>query len=311
MNKKLLIGFITFTLFIFSCGQSKETTYKRYTSLDKSYSIEVPAYTEQGECVADFMSFADNSPNLTISIERINGSNINDYVNKKGTTANGFKYSLFQESDTTSFYKITRGNNMWIAYELYMLKKFADRNYLIKVCSDHFTQSKIIEMAKHIHSSMTLATPQEDVPATETKSPQHTLYDVYSHTYYSIKYPKDWEVMERVNGMTDAYIFSKEEDFGFTIVRFETDYSLSEIITEGNSNLKQAGFNVTEDKLITLCGVKCYRSIYETKIQDQKVRHISYTFKKDHMLYNIKLGNVITKKQETIAKEIIDSFHFK
>ena len=59
------------------------------------------------------------------------------------------------------------------------------------------------------------------------------------------------------------------------------------------------------------CGQKCYRAIHEVRVKGQKVKHISYTFKKGDILYNIKFGSVTTKKQDNIANEIIDSFRFK
>ena len=42
--------------------------------------------------------------------------------------------------------------------------------------------------------------------------------------------------MENINEMTDAYIGSQQEDFGLTIVRFETDHSLSKVHTETNES---------------------------------------------------------------------------
>lgn len=101
------------------------------------------------------------------------------------------------------------------------------------------------------------------------------------------------------------------ENFGFTIVHFETDYSLSEVNAEGNENLKQSGFRVLEEKQMKVDGVKCYKAVYEISLQGQKVKHISYTFKKSDMLYNVKFGSVTTKTQETLAADIIDSFRFE
>ena len=63
--------------------------------------------------------------------------------------------------------------------------------------------------------------------------------------------------------------------------------------------------------MITLCGQKCYRAIHGVKVQNQKTRHISYTFKKGDMLYNIKFGSVNTKAQEELVDEIIETFNFK
>jgi hypothetical protein len=132
----------------------------------------------------------------------------------------------------------------------------------------------------------------------------------YSQPLYCISYPIDWKVSEGIDDITEVYIGSEKENFGFTIIRFETDYSLSEIDKEGKDNLRKAGFKVLEDKQITVDGVKCYRAVQEMTYQGQRIKHISYTFKKRRWLYNIKFGSVTTKEQENLAAQIIDSFHF-
>jgi hypothetical protein len=111
--------------------------------------------------------------------------------------------------------------------------------------------------------------------------------------------------------MTEVHIGYQPDNFGFTIVRFETDYSLSEVNVEGNENVRQAGFRILEEKQMKVDGAKCFRTIQEITIQGKTVKHISYTFKKGDMLYNVKFGSVTTKAQETLASDIIDSFHFK
>ena len=65
-----------------------------------------------------------------------------------------------------------------------------------------------------------------------------------------------------------------------------------------------------ENKQGEIKGEKCYKTVQEISIQNQKVKHISYTFKKDNMLYNIKFGSVATKTQEKLVTEIMKSFQF-
>lgn len=154
MNRLLGIGFVILMLSLFSCGQKKEITYKKYMCMDKSYSIEVPSNVVQGKCIADFMSFVDNQYNLIISVERINENSIDEYIGNKNVMNNGFSYDLFQSSDTTSYYKVTRGYNMWSAYDLYMLKKIANINYIINVNSDHLDQAEMVEIINHLYTSM-------------------------------------------------------------------------------------------------------------------------------------------------------------
>lgn len=111
--------------------------------------------------------------------------------------------------------------------------------------------------------------------------------------------------------MTEVYIGHQPENFGFTIVRFITDSTLSEVIAEGNENLRQGGFRILKEKQMTVDRMKCYRAVQEIYSHGKKVKHISYTFKKGDVLYNIKFGSVTTKKQEKTAVEIIGSFRFK
>lgn len=145
----------------------------------------------------------------------------------------------------------------------------------------------------------------------EKKAGNFMLDKSYSTQYYTIQYPSEWSILEQVNEITDVYIGSEQYALGFTIVRFETDYSLSQVNSEGNRNVRQSGIKVSDDKLITLDGVDCYRALHEISIGNQTLKQISYTFKKGYMLYNIKFGSVITKEQEELVAAIINSFQFK
>lgn len=313
MNIKFFIGLVFSSLILFSCGQKKEVTYSKHSSDDNTYSVEIPSSATQGRCIADLMCFENNNSHLIITIEHINEGSIEEYIRNKDITNNTFSYNLFQSSDTTYFYKITRGNNMWSAYDLYMLKRLKKRNYLIKVSSDVIGQSEMIEMIKHIYTSMKLNEMGEDddVYDTTKEAQAVSLETTFSTSSYSVNYPKGWHVQEHLDEITEVYIGYQPENFGFTILHFETDYSLSEVNTEGDENVKQAGFRVLEEKQMKVDGVKCYKAVHEISLQGQKVTHISYTFKKGNMLYNVKFGSVSTKTQETLAADIIDSFRFE
>lgn len=312
MSIKFFIGLVVSSMIFTSCGQKKEVTYNKHSSVDNTYSVELPTSATPGKCVGDLMSFEDANSHLIITIQHINEGSIEEYIRNKDVTNNTFSYNLFQSSDTTSFYKITRGNNMWSAYDLYMLKCLDGKNYLFMVSSDVLGQSEMIEMIKHIYTSMKLNGMGEsaDADAATEEAEAVSLEKTYSTRFYSVKYPKGWKITEHLDEMTEVYIGCQPENFGFTIVRFKTDYTLSEVNAEGNENVRQAGFRILEEKQMTVDKAKCYRAVQEISIQGQKVKHISYTFKKGDMLYNIKFGSVTTKEQENIAAEIIDSFRF-
>lgn len=311
MRIKYFIGLLLSIVIFTSCGQKEKITYSIYSSVDNTYSVEIPSDATQGRCILDLMSFENTNSHLTITIQHINEGSIEEYIRNKHTTDNTFSYNLFQSSDTTSFYKITRGNNMWSAYDLYMLKCLDGKNYLLNVSSDILSQSEIIEIIKHIYTSMKLNGMGEGADAAIEEAEVVSLEKTYSTKFYSVKYPKGWNVIEHLDEMTEVYIGHQPENFGFTIVRFKTDCTLSEVNAEGNENLRQAGFKILNEKQMTVDGMKCYRAVQEISSQGQKVKHISYTFKKDDILYNIKFGSVTTKKQDNIATEIINSFRFK
>lgn len=312
MKAKLLTGLVTLSLLFFSCGQKHEITYNKYSCVDKSYSVEIPSNAVRGKCVADLMTFEDAKSHLIILIQHINEGSIEEYVQNKDITNNTFSYNLFQSSDTTHFYKITKGNNMWSAYDLYMLKRMEGNYYLVKVFSDVLVQSEMIEMIKHIYASMQpFRIEESDITSESEEKQMVSLEKTYSTGFYSIKYPKGWQKQELLDEMTEVYIGYQPDNFGFTIIRFETDYSLDDVNAEGNDNVRQAGFRVLDEKQMKVDGVKCYRAVHEISLQGQKEKHISYTFKKDDTLYNIKFGSVSTNAQEKLAAKIIDSFRFK
>ena len=201
---------------------------------------------------------------------------------------------------------------MWSAYDLYMLKRIEGNNYLIKVSSDVLGQSEMTEMIKHIYKSMQPDRAEKTgITSVSEKEQIISLEKTYSTGLYSIKYPKSWQKQEHLDEMTEVFIGYQPDNFGFTIVRFETDYSLDDVNTEGNDNVRQAGFRILDEKLIQVDGVNCYRTIQEISLQGQEVKHISYTFKKYNMLYNVKFGSVTSDAQERLATKIMESFRFK
>ena len=184
---------------------------------------------------------------------------------------------------------------MWSAYDLFMLKRVDGKIYLIEVTSDVIGRSEMIEMIKHIYSSMQSNRIEKASAASDSEEKKTiSLEKTYSTRFYSIKYPKGWQKQEHLDEMTDVYIGS-----------------LQEANAEGNTNIQEAGFRILDEKQMSVDGAKCYRAIQEISLQNQKIKHISYTFKKNNVLYNVKFGNVTSNTQEKLAAKIMESFLFK
>ena len=155
MNNHFFIGLVLSPLLLFiSCTQKQEITYTLYSNADSTYNVEIPSDVKKGNCNADLMNFEDKDTHLTITIQSTNKESLDDYIKKEDMSYNNFSYNLFHSSDTTLFYEITRGNNMWSAYDLYMLKKTEDKNYLIHVSSDVLSRSVMRKIIQHVYSSI-------------------------------------------------------------------------------------------------------------------------------------------------------------
>ena len=308
MKKVFLPYIIVIVLCVVSChqGRKNEVQYKEYISPDNSYVVSVPERVPQTQyCIGNYMSFADKDEGIIISIQYTPLNYLCDEVTK--ISKEKYSYSQIEISDTSALYQFSQG--LLTAYKYFLIRRFPETNYLISISLLKGSMNGVKEMGDKIYASLKPCRAKE----AEAKD-QNTLLKAdkaYSNSYYTIKYPKEWKAVENINEMTDAYIGSQEEDFGFTIVRFKTDYSISEAHTEGNENVRQAGFRILNDKQITLAGVKCYESLQVATIQGKEIKHLSYLFKKGDMLYSIKFGNLSNVEKGTLADEIIASFRFK
>lgn len=302
---KSIFAFVIASLFVIcsiSCGKS-QINFTAYTSDDGSYVLEIPSDIPIYKCAGNIMSFKNDQTFITI--KPISESNIDEYVTNDEYKGD-FNYELIQYSDTSNFYKMTKdGNAMFFAYQLYMLKNLNGDRYLISVNSieNRLTAIKIIN---HIYASL------KKKGVSKNNGNAGNGEKTYSNKFFSVKYPAYWECKESLDAMTDVYIGSAKDNFGFTVVRFETDESLDAINNEINDNIQESGFmKLIEERKTTVDGLKCYCSIQEIYIEGKKVKHTSYSFKKGKMFYNIKFGNVINESQEKQIIKIIKTFKVK
>lgn len=309
MKKESLFTLIFLAFGLMSCqqGRNNKVQYKEYTSPDNTYVVSVPEKVPQTQyCIGNYMSFADKDEGIIISIQFTSSNYLSDEVTKISNEK--YSYSQIETSDTSALYQFSQG--MITAYKYFLIKRCPDANYLISVSLLNGSKMGVKEMGSKIYASLKPCRAKE----TETKEQKTMLKAdmVYSTSYYSIKYPKEWIVVENIDEETDAYIASETEGIGIIIMRFETDTPLAEGNTSGNESIRQAGARILEEKLITFKGVKCYRAIQEIPSRASGYdRLISYSFKKGDMFYNIRIGKILTKEQESLAEEIFDSFRFK
>lgn len=310
MKKIFLFIFVTLSFLLISCnGKVKnEESFKEYISPDKSYSFSIPASLKKdSRSRSDLMAFTKE--NAFIYIRRQQEASLDENEININQNGDKFTFDLVEETDSTKLYKYSQG--LLVLYEYYLIKKLQCGNYLIIIKDNTASKDQITNIGLKIYSSLKDYCEEmvnDEILNEESKT---SLEKSFSTFFYSIKYPRGWQVQENLDEMTEAYIGYQPDNFGFTITRFETDYSLSDINEDGKQDLRQAGFKILGEKLMEVDGAKCYRALQMISIQKQKVKNISYTFKKGNMLYNIKFGNVTAKEHEILASEIMNSFRFK
>ncbi len=133
----------------------------------------------------------------------------------------------------------------------------------------------------------------------------------YNHVRYSISYPENWTSMNNVQG-ADVYIGANDGSIAFTVLSFQTPYSLDEVMAEANSQAALAGWKKT-NTTTTLCGVKCYKSTITFTSNGMSVKQIQYTLKKNGFVYNLNFGNDAEKvnANTSLISSIANSFIIK
>lgn len=77
--------------------------------------------------------------------------------------------------------------------------------------------------------------------------------------------------------------------------------------------MKNAGANLVSNTKLTINNQLCYKATYEFTLSGIAVKQISYIFKKDNTMFNIKFGN--NKKyvdaSNNLIEKIIATFNMK
>lgn len=142
----------------------------------------------------------------------------------------------------------------------------------------------------------------------------NNMYSMYDNQHFSISYPSKWKIQENLDMHTEVYIGSEKQVLGFTVMRiYVLNQSLESVHNESLANLRNAGFNIIENKMIKLKAGNCYRTVLKARANGLNIKQISYTLKKGGYLFNIKFGSdekAVNANTATINK-IINSLILK
>ena len=136
-----------------------------------------------------------------------------------------------------------------------------------------------------------------------------SFFTTYSNYLFSLRYPKSWNLIGKVNDITDIYIGDADGKIGFTIVCVETNNNLSELIAETKRNLTSENIHILSEMEMTLCNVPCHLRKYTYNIDNKVVFQEQYLLKKGHTMYSITFGNneKTINDNKILIREIIKS----
>jgi hypothetical protein len=190
------------------------------------------------------------------------------------------------------------------------MKDIQGKTYIISVYSDALGEQRMQEIITKMQQSLHSFNSKEDVwsqPQSSSDS-EVALSAKYQNLYLSIKYPNSWSVTRNVDEITEAYIGT--QDFGFSIVHFESDYTLSDIVQEHNANAKRAGMTVENVSTMTIDGAQSYRIVITFEHDKHTYKQVAYILKRGDRVYNLRFGDVQTQAHENIILEIVQSLKF-
>lgn len=313
--KKIFLFNLLIMLILASCGdRNQNIIYKTYTAENKAYTVEIPNdFSLMQNQISGYMAFQRSSTNSSdaafITIQPTNDGF--ESFDKSLNSNPKFNYTVYSESSTSKFAECTKG--MWSAVQLGMIKDINGQQYLITL-SAQVSRSSSENIIRHIYNSMVAGVPADTSElTTDSERFDDNKFKTYSNPHFSISYPKDWINVDQPNAMSDVYLGAPDESLGFTVVRFETDATLSEIVAEAKAGAQQGGMSVTGNKNIKLNGLNCNKMVCEFNYQGIPIKTVAYSFKEGNTFYNIKFG---TKKAEvdanaTLIDEIMNSLKIK
>lgn len=313
--KNILFLILMLVTMLTSCGSgNREIKYKSYTVQNHAYTVKIPSdFSLRENLITGTLVFeritSNKSDMAFITIKPVDNG-FSSFEEKLNATPK-FQYTIYKETTNSMFAECRKG--MWSAVELGMLKELGGQIYLISV-SALFSRSYAEQVIKHIYETMVEGVPSENTDLKEADSNSKANdFKTYSNPHFSISYPKDWKIVNHPDAMSDIYAGAQDESLGFTAVRFDTDASLSEIVSEAKSGAIQGGMKVTKNKNMSINSTPCNMMVCEFDYQGFPIKTVAYTYKKGNTMYSIKFG---TQKAEVDAntdliEKIMSTFRIK
>lgn len=309
--KQIYFILFYFVVILTGCAE-KVIAYKEFSAHDKSYTVQIPTDFSLDCSFGNTMTFmreTSNSSDFAIIEITQTYDGLNSFESSLDSDGK-FNYSVYKRTHNAIFARCVRG--LWSAVKLGMLKDINGNQYVISLSAQN-SSSLSEQIIEHIFDSMVEGIPSEVTEEKDNTSESEVDFIKYSNPYFSISYPKDWIIVAQPDEMSDVYIGAPDGSIGFTVVRFDTEYSLEDMVMEAKTNSELYEMPVTKCENIKINGLTCNRMINEYDFQGIRVKTIAYSFKKANTFYSIKFGTEkkSVDKNLDLIKEIIYTLTLK
>lgn len=153
MSLRTLLCMAVMLCCLISCTKSSPLTYKKVSCPNSEYALEIPPGYAEYRCIEDFISYVGDEQHTHFSIQKMpSDESLSEYVDRMKNES--FTYSLMSETPNSIKLQVTRGTNMWAAYEFYGIKEVNGTSYLIEIESDKLNNERMEEIFNHMLTSL-------------------------------------------------------------------------------------------------------------------------------------------------------------
>lgn len=328
--KRLILPLPIFFL-LFSCINNNNNNDNKQTYIINNhsyfYSCKVPYKFDLDFCHLDtlgfFISEDDIDDCVSVFICPIPTNSIEGYIKKEIKKHPNRKYIKLRSADAKISSYIIKGkialprqnySEIWDSlYVSYIIKEGKYSEYLITYINGHKPINyKILSESSEIEINDNIYFYHNDYPYFASESDEE-LFKTYSNIFFSIQYPKAWELIGKLDSITDIFIGEKDGSMCLSLTRFESNRSLNDIDKETTDNMLQHGIKIIDEIEMYICGVPCYKKDIKFKTNGCEIYQESYLLKKGNSFYSIKFGNEYDriKQNKPLIRRIISSLRIK
>lgn len=153
MKKYLFIVLATLLFVACNSNSQKSIEYVKQTSVDNTYSIDVPKSASRYQCIESLMTFMNEQSHLFIMVDKTDMSPSEYDASQKQDPS--FTRTVMESNDSILIVKSTKGlMNPWSAYNCIGKKNIEGTGYVITVSTDTWSKETCKKVLIHMMGSI-------------------------------------------------------------------------------------------------------------------------------------------------------------